>query len=82
MHTLIAENPCNLGAYQIVEIALILCNVYVVPRDQDKVVFYVNNYINWDLFNPLYDLNSMEKGIRNVDAIARKLGPASTRITN
>ena len=29
----------------------------MVPRDQDKFVFYVNNHINWDQFNKLYDLD-------------------------
>ncbi len=43
----IAENPRNLGAHRIIEISLVLCSAYVVPRDQDKVVFYVNNYIDW-----------------------------------
>ncbi len=46
MRTLIAENPCNLGAYRIIEISLVLRSAYVVPRDQDTVVFYVNNYID------------------------------------
>ena len=55
MRALIAENPYNLGACQIIEIPLVLRNAHIVPRDQDKIVFYVNNYINWDRFNQLYD---------------------------
>ena len=27
----------------------------MVPRDQNKFVFYINNYIDWDQFNQLYD---------------------------
>ncbi len=77
----IAENPCNLSTHQIIEISLVLHSAHVVPKDQDKILFYVNNYIDWDQFNQLYDLDWMEKGIRNVDAVARKLGPASTRAT-
>ncbi len=42
----IAKNPHNLGAHRIIEILSILRSTHVVPRDQDKVVFYVNNYIN------------------------------------
>ena len=45
-------------------------------------MFYVNNYIDWDQFNPLYDLDQIEKNIRNADAIACKLGPSLTRTTN
>ncbi len=51
----IAENPRNLGIYRIIKISLVLCSAYVVSRDQDKVMFYVNNYIDWDQFNQLYD---------------------------
>ncbi len=48
MRASIVENPRNLVAYRIIEISSILRSAYVVPRDQDKVVFYVNNYIDWD----------------------------------
>ncbi len=61
---------------------MVLRNTPVVPKDQDDVVFYVNNYIDWNQFNQLYDLDRIEKGIRNADAVVRKLGPASTRPTN
>lgn len=46
IRVLIAENFCNLGTYQIIEISLFLCSVYVVPKDQDKFLFYINNYID------------------------------------
>lgn len=55
MHVSTVKNPCNLGAYRIIEISLILYTVYIVPRDQNKFVFYINNYINHDQFNQLYD---------------------------
>ncbi len=82
MRASIAKNPRNLGAYWIIEISLVLHNAHIVPRDQDKVVFYVNNYIDWDQFNQLYDPDWMEKDIKNADAVARKLEPALTRATN
>ncbi len=78
----IAENLRNFGAHQIIEISSVLYSAHVVPRDQDKVVFYVNNYIDWDQFNQLYNPDWMEKCIRNADAVVRKLGSASTRATN
>ncbi len=46
MCNLIAKNPYNLGTYWIIEISLVLHSVYIFPRDQNKVVFYVNNYID------------------------------------
>ena len=51
MRVLIVENPHNLGVYQIIKISLILYSAHVIPKDQDKIVFYVNNYIDWDQFN-------------------------------
>ncbi len=54
----------------------------MVSKDQDKFVFYVNKYINWNQFNQLYYLYWIEKGINNADAITRKLGLALTRATN
>ena len=48
IRALIAKNLHNLEAHQIIEIFSILYSAYMVPRDQNKIVFYVNNYINWD----------------------------------
>ena len=82
MRTSTAENPRNLGAHRILEISSVLRDAHMLPKDQDKFVFYVNNYIDWDQFNQLYDFDWMEKDIKNADAVARKLGPASIRATN
>ena len=46
MCILITKNPHNLGAHWIIEIFLVLYSAYMVPRDQNKVVFYINNYID------------------------------------
>ena len=40
------ENPRNLGAHRIIEISSVLRSAHMVLRDQDKFVFYVNNYID------------------------------------
>ena len=82
MRALTIKNPYNLGIYRMIKILSVLCNAHVVLRDQDKFVFYVNNYINWDQFNKLYDPDEIKKGIRNTDAVARKLRPVLTRATN
>ena len=82
MRAWIAENPYNLGAYQIIEIFLVLCSGHMVLRDQNKVVFYVNNDINWDQFNQLYDHDQIEKSIQNVDVVAHKRALALIKTTN
>ena len=46
IHVSIIENPCNLDAYQIIEISLVLRTAYMVLKNQDKIVFYINNYID------------------------------------
>lgn len=79
---LIAENPYNLGIYQIIEIPLVLCIAYVILRDQGRVMFYVNNYMDWDQLNQSYNPNWMEKNIQNIDVVARKLKLALIRIIN
>lgn len=48
MGVLTTENSYNLSAPQIIEILLVLHNAHIVSRDQNKFIFYVNNYINWD----------------------------------
>ena len=76
------KNPRNLGAYCIIKVSLVLRSTHVVPRNQDRRVFYINNYIEWDQFNQLYDANLFNKDIRNTNVVARKLELASIKTTN
>ena len=46
MRALTAKNSRNLGAYEIIGLSSILYYAHDVPRDQDKFVFYVHNYID------------------------------------
>ncbi len=46
MCTSMAKLPRYLGAHCIVKISSIFCSAYVIPRDQERIVFYVNNYIH------------------------------------
>lgn len=79
---LTVNNLRNFSAHWIIKILLVLHRVHVVPRNQIKFVFYVNNNINWDQFNQLYNLNQIEKGTKNRDVVTRKLGLALTRVIN
>ena len=80
MCALTAKYSHNLCVHCIVEISSILQNIYVVLRDQKKIVFYVNNYIDWDQFNQLYALNWLNKNIQNADTVTQKLTLGSTKI--
>ena len=55
MCALITKNLYNLGIYRIIKILLVLCSTHIRSKDQNKFMVYVNNYINWDQFNQLYD---------------------------
>ena len=46
IRTLTVKNPCILSAYWIIEILLVLHSAYIIFKNQDKFVFYVNNYID------------------------------------
>ena len=46
MCALTSKNPRNLITHWIIEISSVLRNAQVISRDQDKIVFYVNNYID------------------------------------
>ena len=54
-HVSTAKNPRNLGAHCIIKISSIMHSAHVVPRDQDMIIFYVINYIDWDQINQLYN---------------------------
>lgn len=55
MQTLTIKSFCNFGLQRIIDIFLVLYSAYVILRDQDEFVFYVNNYIYYDQLNKLYD---------------------------
>lgn len=54
------KNSQNVGVYWMMEILLILYNNHVIFKNQDNFMFYVNNYIDRDEFNPFYNCDRME----------------------
>lgn len=82
MCTLIVENLYNFGAHQIIEISLVLVCALLVYKNLDKIVFYINNDINLDQFNKLYNWDQIEKGIVNANIIICKLRLVLTSLTN
>lgn len=43
---------------------------------------YVNNYVDWDQLNELYNLHWIGKNIRSIYTVARKLKLVLTKATN
>lgn len=48
MCTSTAKHPYNLGAHCIIKRSSILHNAYVVLKNQEKIIFYGYNYIDWN----------------------------------
>ena len=46
IRALTTENFHTYSVYQIINIFSILYNAHVIPKNQDKFVFYSNNYID------------------------------------
>lgn len=61
MRISIAKNPQNLDAHNIIWILSVLRSAYILRRDQDMFIFYINNYIDEDQFNQLYDPDLIKK---------------------
>lgn len=61
---------------------MILYSTYIISKDQDKFQFYINNYINLNQFNQLYDLNCIEKDIKITNLILCKLELTTIRAIN
>ena len=74
------ENPLNLSGQWFYKISEVLQSAHVVLRDTESNTFYLNNYIDWDQFNQLYNSEWQTKGIQSANAIIRKLMPASKKV--
>lgn len=48
IYALTTNNPHNLNAQLIIEISLVLQSAHVIFKAQNMVVFYINNYIDWN----------------------------------
>lgn len=64
VHGMVEFEKWRASAHRVIEISSVLRrSAHVVPRDQDRVMFYFNSYIDWDQFNQLYDPDWHNKGI-------------------
>ncbi len=67
----IGKNPRFLIGERIYSLAHIIRGAYVIPATLPPVQYwFVNNYIDWDKFNTLYDKDFERKGTRAADKIA------------
>ena len=73
------ENPLNLGSQRFYKISKVLRSAHVMPRDTEGNTFYLNNYIDWDQFNQLYDPEWQSKGTQSANAIVQRLMSVSRK---
>lgn len=49
------EKPLNLGMYQLCKISGVLQRAYIILRDIESNIFYINNYIKLNKFHHFYN---------------------------
>ena len=47
----------------------ILRSAHIIPTDNTGI-YYVNNYVDWDQYNTIFDPDFLTNGIRDADRIA------------
>ena len=51
----------------------VIRSAHVIPISAEHESFYVNNYIDWDQYNTLYDPDFLRNGKRLAKQLARQL---------
>jgi len=63
----------NLGCRSFYPLENVIRSAHVIPTSAEHESFYVNNYIDWDQYNTLYDPNFLQNGKRLAKQLARQL---------
>ena len=63
------QNPRNIGHRYFFDMSIILQSAYIIPTNTTGL-YYVNNYVDWDYYNTIFDLEFLANSIRDVDKIA------------
>jgi hypothetical protein len=63
----------NLGCRSFYLLESVIRSAHVIPTSAEHESFYVNNYIDWDQYNTLYDPNFLQNGKRLAKQLARQL---------
>lgn len=63
----------RLGSRQFWDLTVIKRSAHVLPSDEFDKSFYINNYIDWEMYNKLYNLDWETKGMRQADKAAKMM---------
>lgn len=59
-----SRNARNLGPSRFYEIRQVVRSAHVIPAGGEKPYFYVNNFVDWDQYNTIYDEEFLLDGLR------------------
>jgi hypothetical protein len=63
----------NLGCRYFYALENVVRSAHVIPATPEHETFYVNNYIDWDQYNTLYDPEFLQKGKRLAQQLGKQL---------
>ena len=63
------QNPRNIGYRCFFDMSTILRSAHIIPTNNTGI-YYVNNYVDWDQYNTIFDPEFLTNGIRDADRIA------------
>jgi hypothetical protein len=66
-----SQSPRNIGYRCFFDMGMILRSAYVIPSGNDGI-YYINNYVDWDQYNTIFDPEFLANGIKEADRIAKQ----------
>ena len=66
-----SRKPRNIGYRCFFDMSMILRSAHVVPSGNGGT-YYINNYVDWDQYNTIFDPEFLANGIREADQIAEQ----------
>ena len=67
------QNPRDIGHRCFFDMSTILRSAHIIPSGKAGV-YYINNYVDWDQYNTIFDPEFLKHGIHDADKIARHYG--------
>jgi hypothetical protein len=66
-----SQSSRNIGYRCFFDMSMILRSAHVIPSGNDGT-YYINNYVDWDQYNTIFDPEFLANGIREADRIAKQ----------
>jgi hypothetical protein len=65
--------PRSIGHHCFFDMSMILQSAHVIPSGSSGM-YYINNYMDWDQYNTIFDSEFLANGIQEADRIAKQFG--------